>query len=106
MKPMQLSLGALEHRVTTALQEAERDSVAKRIWRKDAGLWKDDEASRKIISNSLGWLTVPDEMIGLADELTEFANLIRERGYQTVMVCGMGGSTLCPEVLAKTFGHQ
>lgn len=106
MKPMQLSLGALEHRVTTALQEAERDSVAKRIWRKDAGLWKDDEASRKIISNSLGWLTVPDEMIGVADELTEFANLIRERGYQTVMVCGMGGSSLCPEVLAKTFGHQ
>lgn len=106
MKPMQLSLGALEHRTTTALQDAERDGVAKRIWRKDAGLWKDDEASRKIISNSLGWLTVPDEMMGVADELMEFANLIRQRGYQSVMVCGMGGSSLCPEVLAKTFGRQ
>ena len=96
MKPMQLSLGALAQRVTTALQEAERHGVAKRIWRKDSGLWKDDEASQKVIGNSLGWLTVPDEMIAVADELTEFANLIRQRGFHTVMVCGMGRSSLCP----------
>jgi transaldolase / glucose-6-phosphate isomerase len=106
MNPMQLSLGALGQRITDAIQESERDSVAKRIWRKDASLWKDDEASKKIIHNALGWLTVPDEMIGVADELTEFADLIRQRGFQTVMVCGMGGSSLCPEVLAKTFGPQ
>ena len=106
MNPMEVSLGALGQRINAAIESAERDSVAKRIWRKDASLWKDDEANKKIINNSLGWLTVPDEMIGVADELTEFADLIRERGFQTVMVCGMGGSSLCPEVLAKTFGRQ
>ncbi len=80
--------------------------VAERIWARDASLWKTDAASVKIINNSLGWLTVADEMLGVADQLTEFAESIRERGFQHVMVCGMGGSSLCPEVLARTFGRE
>lgn len=106
MNRMEVNLGSLETQVSGAIQDAERSELVKRIWRKDAALWKDDEASQKIIKNSLGWLTVPDEMIAVVDELTEFAELIRSRGFQTVMVCGMGGSSLCPEVLAKTFGRQ
>ena len=80
--------------------------VAERIRAKDASLWKTDADSVKNINNSLGWLTVADEMIGVAGELTEFAESIRDRGFQHVMVCGMGGSSLCPEVLARTFGRQ
>ncbi len=106
MNRMETVLGDLEERANSAIEEAEREGVAKRIWRKDASLWKEDADSQKIIKNSLGWLTVPDEMLGVVDELTEFANLIRGRGFKTVMVCGMGGSSLCPEVLAKTFGRQ
>ena len=106
MNRMQSVLGRFESRVNAAINDAERAEVVKRIWKKDAALWKDDEASQKIIRNALGWLTVPDEMLGVADELTEFAQLIRSRGFQTVMVCGMGGSSLCPEVLAKTFGRR
>ena len=82
------------------------NEVAKRIWQKDATLWKSDPENVKIISNSLGWLTVADEMIGVVDDLVEFAGSIRARGFQHVMVCGMGGSSLCPEVLAQTFGRQ
>jgi glucose-6-phosphate isomerase len=103
---MECALGELEQRTDQALQAAAAEDVVKRIWRKDATLWKDDEASQKVIRNALGWLTVPDEMIGVVDELTEFAELIRQRGFQTVMVCGMGGSSLCPEVFARTFGRQ
>lgn len=106
MNLMECALGQLEERTTQAIQAAANADLTKRIWRKDATLWKDDEASQKIIRNSLGWLTVPDEMIGVVDELSEFADLIRKRGFQTVMVCGMGGSSLCPEVLTKTFGRQ
>jgi glucose-6-phosphate isomerase len=106
MKQMEFVLGDLSQLATAALNEAEKAELVKHTWRKDAALWKDDEASQKIIKNSLGWLTVPDEMLGVADELTEFADLIRQRGFQTVMVCGMGGSSLCPEVFAKTFGRQ
>lgn len=82
------------------------NEVAKRIWQKDATLWKSDPDNIKIINNSLGWLTVADEMIGVADDLVEFAESIRNRGFQHVMVCGMGGSSLCPEMLAQTFGRQ
>ena len=106
MNSMEFVLGSLQERCNLAIQDAERTDVVKRIWRKDASLWKDDEGAQKIIKNSLGWLTVPDEMIAVAAELTEFANQIRSRGFKTVMVCGMGGSSLCPEVFAKTFGRQ
>ena len=82
------------------------NEVAKRIWQKDATLWKSDPDNVKIINNSLGWLTVAEEMIGVAGELVEFAESIRDRGFQHVMVCGMGGSSLCPEVCARTFGRQ
>src|ERR1051325_9435995 len=80
--------------------------VSERIWARDASLWKSDDDSVKVINNSLGWLTVADEMLGVVDELTEFAESIRARGFRHVMVCGMGGSSLCPEVLARTFGQQ
>lgn len=82
------------------------NDLAKRIWQKDASLWKSDEDSAKLIGNSLGWLTVADEMIGTVDDLVGFANSVRDSGFQHVMVCGMGGSSLCPEVLARTFGRQ
>ncbi|HYK19474.1 MAG TPA: hypothetical protein VEV42_01990 [Pyrinomonadaceae bacterium] len=82
------------------------NEVVKRIWARDASLWKSDPNDVKVINNSLGWLTVADEMLGAVDELVEFAHAVRSRGIQHVMVCGMGGSSLCPEVLAKTFGKQ
>jgi glucose-6-phosphate isomerase len=106
MKRMEFHLGPLADRLNSAIRDAEQTGVVKRIWRKDASLWKTDEDSHKQIRNSLGWLTVPDEMIGVAGELNEFAAIIRTRGFRHVMVCGMGGSSLCPEVLARTFGPQ
>jgi len=98
--------GPLADRVNKALAAARDENVLERVWRKDASLWKSDEESVRIINNSLGWLTVADEMIGVADELTQFADSVRSRGFRHVMVCGMGGSSLCPEVLARTFGPQ
>src|SRR5215213_7507871 len=88
MKRTEFRLGPLADRLNTALREAEQAGVSRRIWRKDASLWKADEASNKQIRNSLGWLTVPDEMIGVAGELIEFAELVRRRDFKHVMVCG------------------
>ncbi len=106
MEHREYHLGPLADRLDAAIREAEQAQVVKRIRDKDASLWKSDEAAQKLIRNSLGWLTVADEMVGVAGELVEFADSIRRRGYQHVMVCGMGGSSLCPEVLARTFGRQ
>ena len=106
MNPEVFQLGPLTDRVNSAMESAAGDDVVRRIWNKDASLWKSDEENTKIIKNSLGWLTVADEMLGTADELVEFAESIWARGFRHVMVCGMGGSSLCPEVLARTFGRQ
>jgi len=72
MNRMECVLGQLSERTNIAIDDATKADLTKRVWRKDAALWKEDEASQKIIKNSLGWLTVPDEMIGVINELTEF----------------------------------
>jgi transaldolase/glucose-6-phosphate isomerase len=100
------SLGEYTEAVNAALAEAELTKVIERIWNKDATLWKSEESHQRIITNSLGWLTVPREMLAVADELKSFAEEVRASGFQQVMVCGMGGSSLCPEVLRQTFGRR
>ncbi|HEX8422496.1 MAG TPA: bifunctional transaldolase/phosoglucose isomerase, partial [Pyrinomonadaceae bacterium] len=101
------SLGKYSEAVAGAIKEADKGDVMRRIWRKDAALWKPDESHQKIIKNALGWLTVPDMMIGVEDDLVQFADRIRNvREFKHAMVCGMGGSSLCPEVLRQTFGRQ
>jgi transaldolase/glucose-6-phosphate isomerase len=100
-------LGNYEAPVRETLAEAARANVIERIWNKDATLWKNDESHQKIIKNSLGWLTVATQMLAVADELKSFADNVRASGeFHHVMVCGMGGSSLCPEVLRQTFGPQ
>ena len=60
--------GPLADRVNKALAAASDEDVLERMWRKDASLWKSDPDSERVINNSLGWLTVADEMIGVAEE--------------------------------------
>jgi transaldolase / glucose-6-phosphate isomerase len=106
MNRMDVQPGPLADRVNKAIEAAAGEDIVKRIWRKDASVWKSDTGSAEGIRNSLGWLTVADEMLEAVDELTRFADSIRNEGFRHVMVCGMGGSSLCPEVLARTFGQQ
>ena len=103
---MTTSLSQYEDSVAQAIAEAQVGDLTRRIWRKDAAVWKAEEAHQKIIRNSLGWLSVPGKMAAVADEVTAFAEQIRSSGFKHVMVCGMGGSSLCPEVLRQTFGVQ
>jgi transaldolase/glucose-6-phosphate isomerase len=102
-----VSLGRYGPAVQLALKEAQQAGVIRRIREKDGSLWKKEPAHQKIITNSLGWLTVAGEMLGVADELRAFAETIRgSNEFRHAMVCGMGGSSLCPEVLRQTFGPQ
>ena len=101
------SLGKYSEAVTAAVKEADKGDVMRRIWRKDAALWKQEAEHQEIIKNALGWLTVVDKMIGVEDDLVQFADRIRGvREFRHVMLCGMGGSSLAPEVLRQTFGKQ
>jgi transaldolase / glucose-6-phosphate isomerase len=101
------SLSNYDGTVKEILSEAEKNQVAAKIWKKDASLWKSDPDSQKQILNSLGWLGVVELMNGRLGELTSLAQEISRSGQFThVMVCGMGGSSLCPEVFRQTFGPQ
>jgi transaldolase/glucose-6-phosphate isomerase len=100
------SLGSYADDVQAALKRAESESWIRRIWRKDASLWKSDEEHQKIIRNALGWVTVVDQLQEAADELAAFSERIRGDGFTHVCLLGMGGSSLCPEVLRRTFGKR
>ncbi len=87
--------------VSETLETFEKEKAVRRMWDKDATLWKTDPEAVKTIGNALGWLTVPEVVKPHAAELKEFADEIAKAGYQHVVVMGMGGSSLCVEVLRK-----
>ncbi|MGH9211330.1 MAG: glucose-6-phosphate isomerase [Acidimicrobiales bacterium] len=94
-------LGPLADAVAAARSElAERDAVA-RLWAADHTLWRDDPTE---ISDRLGWLTVVPEMIvGLGSLRAQCASLADTVDH--VLLMGMGGSSLFPEVIARSFGE-
>ncbi|MCX7717525.1 MAG: bifunctional transaldolase/phosoglucose isomerase [Candidatus Sumerlaeaceae bacterium] len=89
--------------VCAALTEAR---VASRLWAADTTLWPGDEAVRGSIANRLGWLRSASAMRARAKELMQFAAEVKKAGFRHVVLLGMGGSSLCPEVCARTFGSR
>lgn len=71
-----------------------------RIWKKDASVWTNDDEAKW-----LGWLTIVDEELGDLGKYRDLGNDIEKAGFKDVLLMGMGGSSLCPEVLAITFGR-
>lgn len=75
--------------------------VVERLWAKDYRLWRPEPTE---IVDRLGWLTVIGEMQDQAASLTSFAKSVRDRRIKDVVLLGMGGSSLGPEVLRASFG--
>ena len=75
--------------------------MPRRIWAKDHTVWKPDPTE---ISNRLGWLTVAEQMTEAAGDLIDFGRRIADEGFRDVVLMGMGGSSLAPEVIFATFG--
>ncbi len=94
-------LGAWQTEVEAALEEMAQTRMVARLWRKDHTLWKPEPRG---IENRLGWLTVAEDMQKQVGPLREFAASVREAGFSHVVLLGMGGSSLGPEVLRATFG--
>jgi RpiB/LacA/LacB family sugar-phosphate isomerase len=84
----------------------EEREVVSRIWASDPRAFTTDTAHDKSIRNRLGWLRSPEEMseAGKLAELGAFADGVVRAGFKHAVLLGMGGSSLCPEVLAHTFG--
>jgi glucose-6-phosphate isomerase len=78
--------------------------AANALWRRDPSLWSADAAAQKTIANRLGWLAAPSLMVETLDRLGAFAADVKRAGFEHVVLMGMGGSSLAPEVLRSIVG--
>src|SRR5438093_663526 len=90
----------LEKRVRKTLEEWAAAGKVRRLWARDASLWTSaDEASW------LGWLGIAEDQASRIDRLRRVADDVAREGFTRALLLGMGGSSLCPEVLKETFGR-
>jgi len=97
----QLSSDPLRDAYTASEKAAERAAAG--LWRREPVVWSADPAVQQTIANRLGWLTSPALMADAIPRLETFASSIR-RDFTDVVLLGMGGSSLAPEVLRAVLG--
>ena len=85
--------------VNASLQNWKKNGKVKRLWQKDASLWTGTDEDKW-----LGWLDITEQQIEDVDNLKQIAADIKKAGFKNALLLGMGGSSLCPEVLRMTFG--
>lgn len=91
----------LEQRCSTL----EGQDFLARFLKGDAALWKEDPTHQASINNRLGWLKAHEWLIGKLYELDRFADQIRQEKIKDVILLGMGGSSLAPEVMSLICDH-
>ena len=87
------------------LRIAEQKKIAQRLWAKDVTLWSGDPKHQEVAKNRLGWLDVAGKMRKEVSAMTSFAKEAAQR-FRHCVLLGMGGSSLCPDVLVRIFGKQ
>jgi len=92
----------LEPAIAKRIEAATADGVAQKVWRKDVRLWGGPDKPE--IADRLGWLTISEPMLEGAADLREFAEDCVADGLTDAALLGMGGSSLGPEVIRRSFG--
>jgi transaldolase / glucose-6-phosphate isomerase len=92
----------VEQAVAQEVRRACAEDVARRVWSKDPTLWG-GTAETPELADRLGWLQIAGEMAEQVDDLEAFAHELKEEGFTDAVVLGMGGSSLAPEVFARSF---
>ncbi len=78
-----------------------KSGLTRKVWSKDASVWTGADEGQW-----LGWLNIVDEQIDKVTTLKDLAERVKGGGFTHVLLLGMGGSSLGPEVFAETFGKQ
>ncbi len=95
---------ALAAAVAATVRRADEERWSDRLHERDVTLWSADPAVQEKIANRLGWLDLPVDFSDQIPALEGFGEAIRDAGFATAIVAGMGGSSLAPEVIATAFG--
>jgi transaldolase/glucose-6-phosphate isomerase len=90
--------GDLDAAVKKNLDDWRTSGKIKRLWAGDASLWTNEDEAKW-----LGWLGITDEQIAGAASLKALADEVRNAAFSDILLLGMGGSSLCPEVLSLTY---
>ena len=91
----------LDSAVSKAREKWDAAGNTDRLWKKDASLWTNTDESKW-----LGWLDVVDEELADVSRFKALSAEVKEDGFEHLLLLGMGGSSLCPEVFSMTFGRQ
>ncbi|HUO26887.1 MAG TPA: bifunctional transaldolase/phosoglucose isomerase [Candidatus Aquilonibacter sp.] len=86
--------------VQSATDDWRTGNKVQRLWRHDASLWTGSDEAKW-----LGWLDIVEEQIAQLEQLRKIASEVKNAGFRHILLLGMGGSSLCPEVLRMTFGR-
>jgi len=109
VEKQQLSLGSYQHAYGARLKAWSGEEIGRRLWQKDGTVWVVDPAeaaSAGDLTDRLGWLTLPAVMPNELENLQAFSREMRNAGFSQVVLLGMGGSSLAPEVFMRTFGNR
>lgn len=93
--------GEIEADITSMSASVLNDSLVDRIWAKDASVWTSSGEE-----NWLGWLDIVGRESNDTAKYDELSKEIAEAAFDDIVLMGMGGSSLCPEVLATTIGNE
>lgn len=89
----------LENAVRAELDQWQKEDKISRLWAKDASLWANEDEAKW-----LGWLDIVEQESGDAQKYADFRADFEQGGFSDVLLLGMGGSSLGPEVFSITFG--
>ena len=92
---------ALDGAVDASLEAWRASGAVRKLWGRDAGLWTGGPEGKW-----LAWLDIVAERLAHVDELTAFQTEVQAAGFAHVLLLGMGGSSLGPEVFGEVFGHR
>jgi transaldolase/glucose-6-phosphate isomerase len=92
---------AISEAVKVSLEDWKTNNKVRRLWARDASLWTNSDEGEW-----LGWLGVTDDQLAHIQHLKDVAEEVKKEGFESALLLGMGGSSLCPEVMALTFGHR
>jgi transaldolase / glucose-6-phosphate isomerase len=99
LNPISVSLSKdLENEVRSIIGAWRTADAITRIWGRDASVWTGEDEAKW-----LGWLDIVDEELQNVDRYRSFFADIDSAGFKHILLMGMGGSSLCPEVLGRTF---
>jgi transaldolase / glucose-6-phosphate isomerase len=101
MSQLRNQFSSLAETITTLLNNWQEEHKVKRLWSGDASLWTNNDER-----DWIGWLTVPISEMAEVNRINALADDIKQAGFTDIILLGMGGSSLCPDMMSKIFHND